>query len=133
MPPGASRPLAVAILAAELATGGCLLFGIDWAKVAAIALLALFSVVALIAIRHDQEVPCNCFGADSSEHLSLSTVVRNTVLAGLMASTFFVAGSQSASLSKSYGLIAFLLFLCVNSATRNDHDFREALKWRLLA
>lgn len=133
LPRGLSRPLGVAIPLAEVVTGGCLLLGVEWAIVTAIALLTMFSTVALVAHSRNQKVPCNCFGVDSSEQLSLATVVRNAVLACMTASSFFFAGSQSPSLAKSYGLIAFVLFLCVNTAVKNGREFREALSWRLLA
>lgn len=133
LPSGLSRPLAIAIPVAEVVTGACLLVGVEWARVSAIALLTVFSIVALVARARDQKVPCNCFGIDSSEQLSLATVARNAILAGMTASSFLFAGTQFVSLAIGYGLIAFVLFLCVNAAVKNGREFREALSWRLLA
>ena len=133
LPRSLSRFVAMAIPVFELVIGGGLLFGMAWAKIAAMLALSLFSIVALVAHVRDQKVPCNCFGADLSEQLSLATIARNVALVGVMAATLHAAGSQSPILAGTYGLIAFLLFLGVSTARANARDFREALRWRHLA
>lgn len=133
LPRELSRSLAIAIPVAEVVTGSCLILSMAWAKIAAIAMFAAFSAVALLAQSRDQKVPCNCFGIDSSEHLSMTTVARNALLACLVAASSFFAASQSPPLAQSYGLIAFVLFLSVNAAMRNGHELREALNSRELA
>lgn len=133
LPRSWSHPIAVGVPLAEIATGICLLLGLAAGKVAAIAMLTVFSTVALLAQSRNQQVPCNCFGVDPSEQLSIATIARNSVLTCMTAASFFFADARAASLAKGYGLIAFILFLCVHAAVKNDREFREALRWRLLA
>lgn len=133
LPRGLSRPIAVSVPLAEIATGICLLLALEAGKVAAIAMLTVFSTVALVAHNRNQKVPCNCFGVDRSEQLSLATIARNSVLTCMTVPSFFFADARPAAFATGYGLIAFILFLCVHAAVKNGKEFREALRWRLLA
>ena len=79
------RPLAAAIVAAELAVPALLLlpatapagFGL------AVVLLTGFTVAVLTALRRGERAPCHCFGA-TSEPVGRGQVVRN-VLLGIVA------------------------------------------------
>jgi uncharacterized membrane protein YphA (DoxX/SURF4 family) len=133
LPRSWSRPIGVGVPLAEVAIGISLLLGLEAGKIAAIAMLTVFSTIALLAHSRNQQVPCNCFGVDHSEQLSLATIARNSVLTCMTAASLFFADARAASVAKGYGLIAFILFLCVHAAVKNDREFREALRWRLLA
>lgn len=128
-----SRPIGIVVPGAEIATGIALLLDIETGKIAAIAMLTIFSMVALVAHSRNQNVPCNCFGIDGSERLSLATIARNSALTCMTAASFVFAEPRSTSFSKGYGLIAFILFLCLHAAVKNGREFREARRWRLLA
>ncbi len=71
---------------AEAGVGGLLLLGLGlgWAALAALALLAVFTVTVLTDLAGGQAMPCHCFGRFSREAVSPWTVLRNAVL-GLLA------------------------------------------------
>jgi uncharacterized membrane protein YphA (DoxX/SURF4 family) len=133
LPRALTGPVAVAVPISEVATGTCLLLGVGWAKVAAVSLLATFSVVAIVAHRRGQKVSCSCFGAGSSGQLSPATVMRNAVLICVTAPSFLLPDLDPSAFATSYGLVAFVLFLCLEAAIQNEREFREALNRRFLA
>lgn len=82
-----SAVLVVTILPwVEVALGSALIIGLWTLYVAwvALALLLIFSLVALVAVVRGLYVPCSCFGATSQGALSSKTVVRNLLLALLL-------------------------------------------------
>src|SRR5579885_1227581 len=78
---GLPAPLAWAVPAAELAVAGVLLVRPPVGAAAALALLALFSLVLVRALARGEPVRCACFGARRAEVVSPGDVVRNGVLA----------------------------------------------------
>jgi hypothetical protein len=82
IPTGPRRPVAVALPLAELAVVVALLpaASTPYAAVAAVLMLAAFSLaVARVLVRGDQ-VECNCFGSLGSDEVSRSTLVRDLAL-----------------------------------------------------
>ena len=111
LPHQLSRMIGVWIPLTEVLVGACLLWNVGWAKVAAIVLLTVFSIIALLAISRNQRVPCNCFGTDTSEFLSKGTVIRNSALVLAVAINFNAPSGPPALISMIYALIAFLALL----------------------
>jgi hypothetical protein len=72
--------LSIAIPIAELVLAAFLYVNSTWAKYGAVALLVLFSGVALLAVGMGRKVPCGCFGQLDGQTLSIRTVIRNGVL-----------------------------------------------------
>lgn len=122
LPHRLSRVVGVAVPLAEIMVACFLVLNFAWAKIFTIALLLAFSGVAWIATTRNQKVPCNCFGAEASEHLSMGTVVRNTILATLTAVSMIVPAQHSPPLTEIHALMSFLLFLAVNKAIQNYRD-----------
>jgi Methylamine utilisation protein MauE/Redoxin len=82
IPTGLRRPVAAALPVAELAVAVALLpaASTPYAAVAAVLMLAAFSLaVARVLVRGDQ-VDCNCFGSLGSDEVSRSTLVRDLAL-----------------------------------------------------
>ncbi len=82
IPAALRRPTAAALPLAELAVAVALLpaASAPYAAVAAVLMLAGFSIaVARVLIRGDQ-VDCNCFGSLGSDEVSRSTLVRDLAL-----------------------------------------------------
>jgi Methylamine utilisation protein MauE/AhpC/TSA family len=84
------RPLAVALPVAELAIAAALLPSATapWAGVAALLLLAAFTVAIGRALARGDEVDCNCFGSLRGSRITGWTLARNLVLlipAGIVA------------------------------------------------
>ena len=82
IPAGLRRPVAVALPLAELAVAVALLpaASAPYAAVAAVLMLAAFTLaVGRVLIRGDQ-VECNCFGSLGSDEVSRSTLVRDLAL-----------------------------------------------------
>ncbi len=95
IPAGARGPIAVALPAVEAAVAVALLpaASAPYAAVAALLLLAGFSVaVARTLVRGDQ-VDCNCFGALGEDRVSRWTLVRDLVL--MVPAAFLVVVSWS--------------------------------------
>lgn len=67
----------------EIAIGGALITGIltRYSAIVALALLLVFTLVAVFTVAHGLSIPCSCFGTTSTTPLSRKTVVRNTLLA----------------------------------------------------
>jgi hypothetical protein len=74
---------AIAVPLAELLLAVSLFLNGTGAKYAAIGMLALFSGVALVAVRMGRKVPCGCFGQLDGQTLSFRTVLRNGILIGM--------------------------------------------------
>ncbi len=62
-----------------------------------LTLLAIFSLIAIIAVAKKIDIPCSCFGATSKEPLSLKTVLRNALL--ILLTLPFITLKQSPPLS----------------------------------
>lgn len=76
--------LAVAVPALELVVAA-LLVGVPWlGGVAALALLAAFSVILGERLREGATAPCGCFGSNSDQPISGVELLRNALL-GLLA------------------------------------------------
>jgi uncharacterized membrane protein YphA (DoxX/SURF4 family) len=112
----------------ETLAGALMLFDWFWAKAAVIGLLLVFSAVAWVAHRRNLTVPCNCFGVDSSEHLTAGTALRNAILAAITAVSIEVPGRHVPPLTGIYGLTTLVLFLIVGKAVRNHGEFLKALE-----
>lgn len=84
VPAGLRAPLGVALPLAELAIAAGLVVTATsrWAGLAALLLLAVFTVALAVVLRRGRQVDCNCFGALGGSRVSGWTIGRN---AGLMA------------------------------------------------
>jgi uncharacterized membrane protein YphA (DoxX/SURF4 family) len=82
---GTPTPLIPIIPWTELVLGALLMaqIGGAWVAVAALALLAAFTVAVAVHLARHDDVPCGCFGASSTEPVSPLTVLRNLALCGL--------------------------------------------------
>lgn len=109
----------------EILIGALLFWNVGSAKVAAIILLATFAFVALLAARRNQQVPCNCFGTENSEFLSMATVIRNIALALVLAPTLNVSASKPELFVATYALVAFFLFMSVLKTARNGREYQQ--------
>jgi len=81
-------PIGYSLPFVEIALALALLAGSPSAKVAAIGLFGVFSLVAALALWKRLAVPCNCFGSGEARVLSGGTIVLN---AGLILLTLFAA------------------------------------------
>jgi uncharacterized membrane protein YphA (DoxX/SURF4 family) len=79
----APRVLSRAVPFAELATAAALVVAPRVGAVAALALLASFTVVLVVALRGGVEVGCACFGSARARPVSVHDVARNVGLAAL--------------------------------------------------
>lgn len=86
------RPLAIFLPLAELAIAIGLLPAVSaaWAGLAALLLLAAFTIGIARVLRGGEEVDCNCFGALAPSRISRWTLARN---GGLIVLAGFVAGA----------------------------------------
>src|SRR5262249_34428549 len=84
--PAAELATAVLLLPASTATAGC---------VAALLLLALFSVVVAVSLARGRAPHCHCFGPLHSSPASWRTLVRNAALAGAAAFSLAVGGESA--------------------------------------
>jgi hypothetical protein len=82
VPGGLRRPVAVALPLAELAVAVALLPAVStpYAAVAAVLMLAAFSLAIARVLGRGDQVDCNCFGSLGSDEVSLSTLVRDLAL-----------------------------------------------------
>jgi hypothetical protein len=126
LPHRLSRILGTWIPLTELLIGACLFWNLRWAKVAAIAALIAFSIVAVLAVSRNQRVPCNCFGTDSAEFLSKATVVRNVALVSAVIVTFDVPEGAPSLVAITYALVAFFTFLNVIKARKLSDLHRQS-------
>jgi len=70
----------------EIGVGSALVMGllVPYVGGAALALLLVFTLVAIMAVVRGLDVPCSCFGATSGAPLSRRTVARNGLFALLL-------------------------------------------------
>jgi uncharacterized membrane protein YphA (DoxX/SURF4 family) len=87
----AARPLARVVPLVELALAVTLIVVPRIGGVAALVLLAGFTVVLGRAIASGVTAPCNCFGAARAEPVSGRDILRNLVLAGLAVAALFAS------------------------------------------
>lgn len=82
LPAGLRRPVAVGLPIAELAVAVTLLpaASAPYAAVAALILLAVFSLAIARTLRREEEVDCNCFGSLGSARVSRRSLARNLAL-----------------------------------------------------
>jgi hypothetical protein len=94
-PPHLSPVAAVLLPIAELAIGAALLppATARWGALAAIALLATFSLAIVRALRSGAALDCNCFGGLAQTEVGRGTLIRNLLL-GLLAA-FVALGGES--------------------------------------
>jgi uncharacterized membrane protein YphA (DoxX/SURF4 family) len=107
----------------EFAIGVGLMSGMASARAAAIFVLACFAMVAALAHRHDQQIPCNCLGVDASENLSMRTVWRNACFVAIALLTLVIPPAAISLLGGMYGAVAFVLFLAIAKTVRNQFEF----------
>lgn len=85
---GSPAPLARVLPGVEIGLGALLVAGIGrpWTAVAALVLLAGFTVAVAVRLARRDPVPCACFGsAGSAVPVSGRTIARNLTLIGLAA------------------------------------------------
>ena len=99
VPETASRPLALLLPLAEVATVVGLLVQASarWGALAALVLLAVFAAGIAGAMARGEAPDCHCFGQISSAPAGRSTLIRNAVLA--LPAVFVVAYGPGRSLS----------------------------------
>ncbi len=86
VPTWSVAPLVRVLPWVEVALGSAVVMGLlaPYAAGAVLALLVVFSLVAVVAVARGLDVPCSCFGEASQTPLSLRTVGRNVILALLL-------------------------------------------------
>jgi peroxiredoxin len=77
--------IAMGVVAAELLVGVALLIpsSARWGALAALALLAGFSVAVAVVLRRGELVACNCFGSLTERPVGGATLARNACLAAI--------------------------------------------------
>lgn len=85
-----AKPLAVGVPVVEIAVAIALLFGstVRFAALAALAVLAGFTVLIAVNVAQGRQPDCHCFGALHSSRAGAGTLIRNGILialAGLVA------------------------------------------------
>jgi hypothetical protein len=80
--------VSIALPIAELVVAVGLFLDQVWARWAALAMLLLFSAIALLAVAMGRQVPCGCFGQLDGQTLSWRTILRNALLILLVALVF---------------------------------------------
>ena len=121
-----ARPVAFLIPVLEAIAGSLLLVDSVYGTVLAIGLLLLFAAVACVAHGTRQSVPCNCFGLDTDENLSIATAIRNVVLAVILAGIAAVPVRETSLLTTLYALITLLLVAVLALACRNYREHLNA-------
>lgn len=83
LPEALVGPVARLLPISELAIGGALLTGLfpAWSTGAAMILSGFLALAAFINLRRGRSIQCGCFGASSTEKVTVSTVVRAASLA----------------------------------------------------
>jgi uncharacterized membrane protein YphA (DoxX/SURF4 family) len=119
------RFVAVSVPAVEIIAACGVLLGLSWAKLVVLALLAGFSIIAWVAHLRRQKVPCNCFGSDSTEYLSLRTVARNVTFGVLLLASDLFETAEPSYLSVLFGVIACLLALTIQQVRRNQLEMLD--------
>ncbi len=79
------RSVATVVPFVELGVGALSIVQVwrPWPAVAALVLLAMFTVLIVAHLRADSHPPCACFGAWSAKPLGWGHVARNAALAAL--------------------------------------------------
>jgi hypothetical protein len=99
-------------------------FGIweNWiyAKILGLFMLFCFSLVALIAIKHRQAVPCNCFALDGGAILSVHTIYRNAFLMAITLMSLYSPGVVNLFLTPIYSVAFLLICLIIRQAVVNQ-------------
>ena len=87
IPPRPAGAAAILLPLVELAIGGALLAAATsrWAAVAALALLAVFSLAIVRVLRAGSAPDCNCFGGLTQTEVGRGSLVRNILLGALAA------------------------------------------------
>jgi uncharacterized membrane protein YphA (DoxX/SURF4 family) len=117
--------VAIGVPAIEIIAACGVLLGLTWAKLLVLALLAGFSIIAWVAHYRRQKVPCNCFGSDSTEYLSLGTIARNATLGVLLLASELFQAAEPSYLPVLFGLIVCLLVLSLRQARRNQLEMLD--------
>ncbi len=103
---------AVVIVAAiELVVASALILRPAVGAIAALGLLAVFSVVLASIIRSGREITCGCFGANSREPISVVELARNAALGVLGVLTLFADRSFAVDLPAV--MVVSLTALCL--------------------
>jgi hypothetical protein len=122
-------PLATPPLEIAIALG--LMLGFDVAKLAAIALLLFFSLLALLVMRAKLKVACNCFGS-GDRVFSWWTVAQNIGLVALIVAGFPVKHAEDISLNVSCGATALVVVLSVATIRSNWATIKELRHWNAI-
>lgn len=119
--------IALVVPAAEMAAAIGLLLLKPWGIAMMVALLAITSGVAVLAWARNQQVPCVCFTGSSSENLSLSTVGRNAVFAGIAVLPAITPTESftSTPLIPASALAAIFIYLSLEYAITNAAKLSE--------
>jgi Methylamine utilisation protein MauE len=130
LPPRLAGPAAIASVAAEALTAVVVAVGGVLATAGfalALALLSVFSVVLVVALRRKTEVSCNCFGP-GERPISRYDLARNALLglscAGGMWARPGLAAHPGTGLAVTLGLAAATFLVIVT----NLGDFTEVLR-----
>lgn len=118
--PMAMAPVtAIAVPIMEILGGAGLLVGSAFGALLTLAILVTTSLVALLAIRGRQRVPCVCFTSSGSAHLSMSTVARNAAF-GVIASLPLLTPVDSTRVLVIVCAIALIfLYLSLDAVSKN--------------
>jgi Methylamine utilisation protein MauE len=94
LPLSLARPVAVAIVFAELVVGGLLIVDVApvLAAAGAIGLFTVFAVALGASLARGDRGPCHCFGASDAETISPLALIRALALAAMAAVTLVLAG-----------------------------------------
>jgi peroxiredoxin len=106
-------PIAELAIAAGLVVVG----SAAWAAVAAVVLLAVFSIAIVRLVARGESPECRCFGALGSRSVGAGTLVRNLALVGLAAFVAVAgwedAGESVSSLAAGLGAVAVVLGIAI--------------------
>lgn len=132
--PGPARPLAVAIVTAEVGLGAASLSSprVRWLNLAVLALSAGFVAVALAGYRWHRGRPCRCFGALSASGFTLAAVGRACLIAAAAAVAMIPAPPEFTRLGDPgrLGLLAgaLLVALAARSAAASTLSRQEVVR-----
>jgi hypothetical protein len=87
MPVSLTHVVAWTLPPLEVAVAVGLFLNTLWAKWTALALLAVFCGVIVLALRKRLKIPCGCFQGFGNRTMSLQTLRDNLLLAGVLAAT----------------------------------------------
>jgi uncharacterized membrane protein YphA (DoxX/SURF4 family) len=122
------KPISGMLPSLEVLTGLGVILDMRWAKLVALLMLGGFTVVSLVAVHRDEKVPCNCFGGDTEDHMTIGTAGRNVLLMALVTVTILLPGRRVAGLTEMYGAALFALCMVIGNALHNRRVFQSAME-----